>query len=259
MKTSKRIHHHVKYPELSAEWYDFLAEHHVFPEIYFSAEDLDRLSREEILGIEKPLHERNLGLSIHAPFLDLSPGAFDDKVREVAQFRLGQILDVAEILKPNLIDCHPHYDRYRFGGRVDAWVENCAKTFDPLVKRAEKLKIVLAMENVFEDEPTPIARLIDKIGSSSLQACFDNGHFHIFHTVSMKKWWETLGNKTALLHIHDNHGEKDEHLPIGDGNFPFPAYFNLLKEYTHPMTYTLESRSLADAKRSLRSLRKFLD
>ena len=259
MKQGKRIHHHVKYSALSPEWYDFFTEYRVFPEIYFTADELDKLGHDDCLRLEKELRQRNLSLSIHAPFLDLSPGAFDEKIREVTRHRFSQILDLAEVLKPNIIDCHPHYDRYRFGGQVDPWVENCTKTFDPIVKRAEKLKVVLAMENVFEDEPTPLARLIDKVGSPSFQACFDNGHFHMFHKVSLKKWWEAMGGKTALLHLHDNHGEKDEHLPIGEGNFPFPAYFNLLKEFEHPMTYTLECHNLADARKSLRTLRRYLE
>ncbi len=254
-----RIHHHVRYRDLNPEWYEFFSEQSVFPEIYFTADELDRIDPETLIRLEKELHQRNLGPSLHAPFLDLSPGAFDAKVREVTKFRFGQILDIADVLKPNIIDFHPHYDRYRFADKIDPWVENCATTFGPIVKRAEKMKVVLAMENVFEDEPTPLAKLIDKIGSPSFQTCFDNGHFHMFHKVPLKKWWEVLGDKTALLHIHDNHGEKDEHLPIGSGNFPFPAYFNLLREFHHPITYTLECHSLPDARKTLKSLRRFTE
>ena len=254
-----RIHHHVRSIELNTDWYEFFSDESVNPEIYFTAEELDRIDQEKLLRLERELHQRNLGLSIHAPFLDLSPGASDAKIREVTQARFQQILDVAEVLKPNIINFHPHYDRYRFAGKIDPWVENCAKSFDPIVKRAEKMKIVLTMENVFENEPTPLAKLIDKIGSPSFQACFDNGHFHMFHDVPLRKWWEVLGEKTALLHLHDNHGEKDEHLPIGTGNFPFPAYFNLLKDYHHPITYTLECHSLADARKTLKALRRFAE
>lgn len=258
-KKADKIHHHVKYEELSPVWYEFFSENGVFPEIYFTATDLDDMNRDKALSLEKDLHGRNLGLSIHAPFLDLSPGAFDPKIAEVTQLRLNQTLDLAEILKPSLIDCHLHYDRHRFGGRLNQWVENAARLFEKIVKRAEKIRAVLVVENTFEEEPTPLSLLIDKIGSPFLQACFDNGHFHIFHKVPLKKWWDLLGSKIALLHLHDNHGERDEHLPIGQGNFPFPAYFNLLKDYRHEMTYTLECHSLPDAEKTLRALRRFLE
>lgn len=254
----KKIHHHVKYSDLSPEWYEFFTEQGVNPEIFFTADQLDSMNPDRLLALEKDLHQRNLGLSIHAPFIDLSPGAFDEKIREVTQLRLGQTLDIAEVLRPTFVNCHPHYDRHRFGGKIDPWVENCLKTFDPLVKRAEKLKTTLVVENTFEDEPTPLERLINKMGSPFFRACFDNGHFHIFHKVPLKKWWETLGDKITLLHLHDNHGEKDEHLPMGEGNFPFPAYFNLLKDFRQEMTYTLECRFLADAKKTVRSLRRLL-
>lgn len=253
-----KIHQHVKYSELSTEWYDFFTDQAIYPEIYFPADQLDSMKKEDLLNLEKELHQKNLGLSIHAPYADLSPGASDIKIREVTQYRLSQTLDLAEVLRPTVIDCHPHYDRHRFGGKIDPWVENCAILLDPLAKRAEKMKVILALENTFEDEPTPIDKLIEKVGSPSLRACFDNGHFHLFHKVSLKKWWEILGEKTVLLHLHDNHGERDEHLPPGEGNYPFPAYFNLLKDFKQERTCTLECRSLADARKGIKTLRKFL-
>jgi sugar phosphate isomerase/epimerase len=257
--TKKRIHHRVAYASLNEEWYNFFTENGIFPEIYFTAEQVDTLDKSQILALEKDLHTRNLSLSIHAPFLDLAPGAFDEKIREVTRNRLEKTLDIAEFLKPNIIDCHAHYERNRYGGQIERWVDNAARTFDPLVKRAEKLDIILAVENTFEDDPTPIDKLIDKINSPNLRACFDNGHFHMFHKTPLKRWWEVLGEKTALLHLHDNHGEKDEHLPIGDGNFPFPAYFNLLKDFKKERTYTLECNSILDGKKTLQALRRLME
>ncbi len=255
----KRIHHRIPYPDFSPAWLDFFSDNGVFPEIYFSAESLESATPEKLLTLEKELHGRHLGTSLHAPFLDLAVGAFDPKIREVTAYRLRQILDVAEVLKPNVINLHAHYERHRYGGQLDLWLEHSARTLAPLVQRAEKSKTILALENVFEEEPSPLDRLIRKIGSPSLKACFDNGHFHMFHKVPLKKWWEVLGDQTVCLHLHDNHGDRDEHLPIGDGNFPFPSYFGILKTYRHEMTYTLESKGIVEAKKSLKALRKLLE
>lgn len=259
MGKMQRIHHHVKYDDLTLDWYDFFTEHKISPEIYFSGVDLDAFNKEKLLQLEKELHQRNLVPSLHAPFLDLSPGSFDPKIREVTEGRLSHIMDLAEVLRPTVVNCHAQYDRHRFGGRLDLWLETAARVFEPLVRRAERIKSVLTVENTFEDEPSPLDQLIEKVRSPNFRICFDVGHFQVFHKVSLKKWWEVLGAKTAHLHIHDNHGEKDEHLPLGEGNFPFPAFFNLLKEYRHEMSYTLECHNLSHARKALKSLRKFLE
>jgi len=262
--TSKRIHHRVNYPELNHPelnegWWNFFVDHRVFPEIYFSGDDLDSLKKEDVSRIEKEISRRHLGLSLHAPFLDLSPGAFDSKIRDVTLQRLNHTLEIAEVLHPNIVNIHAHYEKHRFGWKMDQWIDEAKKTFEPLVRRAEKARFILTIENTFEDEPTVIDRLLEAFDSSALRACFDNGHFHMFHKVPLKAWWEVLGKRIALLHLHDNHGTRDEHLIPGDGNFPFPSYFKLLREFPHEMTYTIECRNPSDAKKAVRIIRRFLD
>ena len=45
--------------------------------------------------------------------------------------------------------------------------------------------------------------------------CLDLGHAHI--TVGMAEAVATLGDRIGSVHVHDNHGLKDEHLWPGDG------------------------------------------
>src|SRR5262249_3486544 len=199
---TKRIHHRVNFAEINDEWWGFFADYKVFPEIYFSGDDLDTLTNDDVRKLEKELGRRHLGLSIHAPFLDLSPGACDSKAREVTLQRLLHACEIAEILRPNIVNVHAHYKNRRFGWKMDAWLDKAKKTFEPLVKKAEDSSFIMTVENTFEEEPTVIDRLLAAFNSRHLRACFDNGHFHIFHKIPLKAWWEALGKRTALLHIH---------------------------------------------------------
>lgn len=258
----KRIHHRVNFPELNAgskeDWWRFFADHKVFPEIYFSGDDLDVVKAQDIQAVAEELSRNRLGCSIHAPFLDLSPGAFDSKIREATLQRLLHTLDIADVLHPNIVNVHAHYEKHRFGWKMDQWLGEAEETFEPLVRRAEKSRTVLTVENTFEEEPTVIERLLKAFDSPNLRACFDVGHFHMFHKIPLKAWWTALGKRISLLHIHDNHGDRDEHLVPGEGNFPFPAYFNLLKDLKHEMTITVECRNLEDAQKGVRIVRRFL-
>ena len=60
------------------------------------------------------------------------------------------------------------------------------------------------------------------------------------------------------LHLHDNLGIEDDHLPIGGGKIEFGEFFERLRELGLNPVYTLEAHSEKDALTSLANLRKFI-
>jgi sugar phosphate isomerase/epimerase len=59
---------------------------------------------------------------------------------------------------------------------------------------------------------------------------------------------QTLGDRIATVHVHDNHGMKDEHLWPGGGTIDWQATAKALKALASPPTTVLEiSSSLAEA------------
>ena len=62
----------------------------------------------------------------------------------------------------------------------------------------------------------------------------------------------TLGERIASVHVHDNHGFKDEHLWPGDGTIDWPATVKGLKALASAPATVLEiSYSLPDAPAAL--------
>ena len=49
-----------------------------------------------------------------------------------------------------------------------------------------------------------------------------------------------LNNKLVGVHIHDNDGTADAHLPVGCGNIDWNDYFAALKEYAPQATQVCE-------------------
>ena len=58
------------------------------------------------------------------------------------------------------------------------------------------------------------------------------------------------------LHIHDNKGDKDDHLTIGDGNVEFNKILRRLSSYSGK--YVIECRCMDEAIISEQRLRKML-
>jgi sugar phosphate isomerase/epimerase len=237
---------------------DFILERQINPEIYFDGEAIDTFKEKDAHTIVRALTSKELRITIHAPFMDLSPGAVDTKIREATSDRLYQMLDIAALFLPRLIVFHPGYNKWFFDGNVKLWLENSLTTWQPVVKRAEERGTHLAVENIFEEEPSSLLQLITAVNSPLFNVCFDTGHFHLFSTVPMETWFNSLGPYIKEVHVHDNCKTSDEHLPLGDGDIDFDLFFNLIKRFdVHPI-YTIEPHTVDDLERSLERCNHFL-
>jgi sugar phosphate isomerase/epimerase len=57
--------------------------------------------------------------------------------------------------------------------------------------------------------------------------CLDTGHAAVNKNAA--ELVASLGDVIAHFHVHDNHGARDEHLPIGAGSIDFAPYVPILE------------------------------
>lgn len=252
------IHVNVPY-KLLLDQLEFILERGLNPEIYFNGEALDTYCADDVRTIHNSLKKRGLKTTIHAPFMDLSPGGVDSKIKKSTLERLDQTLEVGAIFTPRLIVFHPGYNKWFFDNNVDLWLENSLVTWSGLLRKAEQLKIPLAVENIFEEEPSSLYKLISKLNSPYFNFCFDTGHFNLFSNVTMEEWFISLGSFIKEVHLHDNNKHADDHLPLGDGEIDFPLFFKLLKKYGVTPIYTIEPHKVEDLERSLERCQFFVN
>ncbi|MFA5353043.1 MAG: sugar phosphate isomerase/epimerase family protein [Thermodesulfovibrionales bacterium] len=232
-------HIHVPYEKIG-EHLPFIRQQRLNLEIYFTSPVLDSL---EPGAIDRLREELDYGpsLSFHAPFMDLSPGAMDSKVRTATMERFSHILDIASVLRPLSIVFHSGYEKWKYGLKIGPWLEQSLLTWRPINTRAEDLGVKVAIENIFEDEPSNLRMLMEEMGSDNFGVCFDAGHFNLFSGIPLKDWIGELLPHIIELHLHDNDRTADQHNPIGEGCFDFPGLFSLLKEKS--CIHTIEARS----------------
>ncbi len=247
-------HIHIPYSKLY-EYLDLIQEKKLNLEIYFDAYSLDELEEKELYDLKKALYYEP-SLSFHAPFMDLSPGAIDRKIREVTLERFNQIFDIAEILMPKSIVFHSGYDKWKYDFKVNLWLEKSLFTWEKLLKRAEKLKVKIAIENIFEEEPYNLKLLMEEVSSPFFGICFDTGHFNLFSSKSLEEWINALGLFIVEFHLHDNNGKADEHKAIGRGSFNFKRLFSLIEKKNY--IYTIEAHSAEEVFCSLESLNNLI-
>ena len=248
---------HVPFSRLG-ESLDFLVERRLNPEIFLSAEMLEALVPEQVQAVAAALTANGLTATIHAPFIDLNPGSDEQLLREATRLRFRQVAEVARIIKPRVMVFHPGYDRWRYGERQESWLRHSIPLWYEILDLTVDSGCTIAVENIFEEEPSTLVALIEAIDSPRFRHCFDTGHWNLFHKVSMEEWFSALGPHIVETHIHDNAGTKDDHAPIGDGTIDFGTFFTLLARYAPDVVWTIEAHSREKLERALHRLAPFI-
>lgn len=250
------IHVHIPFPKLK-DYRELLRKRKYDLEIYFPSSVLDQLENGDLALLADSL-DWGPSVTFHAPFMDLNPGAVDRMVRSATQMRFKQILNAASVLRPRAVVFHAAYDRWRYAGRTDIWLENSMDTWPRVMETAVKAGTRIAVENVFDEDPEALALLIEKVGHKDFGLCFDTGHFNLFSKVPMETWFDRLGNNIIELHLHDNQGQADSHLAPGKGTIDFPKFFRLLAAHHSRPVYTLEAHDPGDIEPGKDEIRRFL-
>ena len=139
--------------------------------------------------------------------------------------------------------------------------ERCAEVHKASLKRldaaARELGITLALENMPKMWISLCAtaeEMKNCIQDTELKVCFDWGHANI--TGDIKGFYE-LRDRIVNLHVHDNHGDVDRHLVLGEGAIDIPGVLEALSGYSG--LYVIESMNLEEGIRSKTILEKMLE
>ena len=247
-------HVHVPYDKIDA-YLSFINRYRINLEVYFSSQSLDSFRHSDISGLRRRI-EYDPSFTIHAPFMDLSPGAVDAKVRAITLERFAQVFDIAGVLKPKAIVFHSGYEKWKYALKTDLWLENSLRTWKPLLGRAVDMGLKIAIENIFEDEPANLRLLMEEMGSEHFGICFDTGHFNLFSKVPLIDWMRELAPYIVELHLHDNNKTFDDHIAIGAGTFDFADLFSTLKN--RELIYTIEGHTPEDVLESIERLKEYV-
>jgi sugar phosphate isomerase/epimerase len=254
------IHSTVPFPMLeSGETVNRLSHMGVGPEIYFSGSTLDRLTPEAAGTVAESLRSAGIATTtFHAPFNDICPGARDEEVRLVTVRRLRQAVSLAPLFRPLGIVMHGGYWNWLFDFDAEAWLERARRTFSEVMEAAERAAVDISVENVFDEVPDHLLELRESIGSKRLGFCFDAGHATLFSRLPVQKWLEAFGPHLREMHIHDNRGLRDDHLPVGEGSINFRGVLLAAGDVGANPILTVEPQREDHFHRSVLSLRAIL-
>src|SRR6202049_4891512 len=212
-------------------------------EIFCSRSHFDYANKAEVREMAMARSDNRLSLSpLHAPpSRDLSAtreGGQPLSICEVERVRrieamdeLKRAIDVAEDLPfPRMI--------FHMGGTretADPRKRDAAfSSLEHLMLHARHVGVTICVENTTSEmgDPAYLRAFYDETRLAGLRFNFDIGHAHLAdgsEEERVEKGFTPLRELVSGVHIHDNHGEKDEHLPPYDGSIDWPAAIKILK------------------------------
>lgn len=183
--------------------------------IDFSIADVLDHWEEHLPEYKERLHAMGAAhLMLHGPFLDLNPAAYDSQIRQVTRFRFDQSYEAARELGAEKIVYHScYYPQVYF---LEGWAERVAEFINRFLEGRSDIEVVL--ENVLDPKWEPLKAVADQVEADNFGLCLDIGHANCYSAQPVEEWAQGLNPYLTHIHVHDNPGDRDAHLALGDGN-----------------------------------------
>jgi sugar phosphate isomerase/epimerase len=218
-------------------------------EIFCSAPHFDYRTEQTVREMADCLHSTGLLLhSLHAPTeRNLAHGRDNgaplaisepERARRIEAIdEMKRALEVAEHIPFRFFVVHLGGERQPADGRrMDA----AFSSLEQMVLFAKQRGVVIALENTPGElgAPATLLQFISQTHLHDLRLCFDTGHANIGDGIAAS--FELMRDLVVTTHIHDNHGDKDEHLVPFDGGIEWSAAFAVMATAPQPLPVVLE-------------------
>lgn len=192
-------------------------------------------------------------------------GSSHEKVRRGWVEEAEDMIRIASQLKIELLNFHFN-SRYGSVGATEQsrniFLENFTNSMRELTEFAGDQKVGLMLENVPPENGHPLesieyfSKVMDAV--PTLKFHLDVAHAFIENRMKgVKEYVDAFGDRLVHIHLHDNHGKQDEHLPLGSGKLDVRKTVRYLKEADYDRTVTFEVfTSNLDAARSREQFKK---
>ena len=203
----------------------------------------------------------NTKFSIHAPISDVNIASLSERIREASTLEIIAAIEHAIELNADTVTFHPGLKSIIVPGQESKTMEKAKRSVRTIDRLMNEFGIVAALENLpampsfgfmIGKTASEMKQLVD---GTDMKICFDIGHANTVGQID--DIVDTLGDRIANIHIHDNNGNNDDHMTIGDGNIDFRSVLSKLSKYKGK--YIIESRSLESAVTSRERLKDIFE
>lgn len=195
-------------------------------------------------GLSAALARHKMQLMCHLPtFVSLAD--LTDSIRHASLAEVLASLETAAAFGVKKAVCHPAAISGMGAYAIETARRHAWASLTDIVSKAAELGITLCLENMFPRSRFGVeVAEFNKIFSRfpNLMLTLDTGHAHIGSPRGKRtmKFIDAFADRIGHIHVSDNFGKEDNHLPIGSGTIAFPKIVSALKKTGYDGTVTFE-------------------
>ncbi|RFB19276.1 sugar phosphate isomerase/epimerase [Bacillus sp. HNG] len=179
-------------------------------------------------------------VQFHLPIHKFNPASCDPIVIKETEDIWNKCIKLAKYFHSDYLLCHP--------GRSSDHQKGLTNIQDFFNKKYNEIpeNTFLLLENVppykYEIGATSddLLTILSAIDKDKVGLCFDTGHAYLASKGQFVEELLALKEFIKGFHINDNHGMKDEHLALGDGEIPFDFILELIKEKEYYINFEMK-------------------
>jgi sugar phosphate isomerase/epimerase len=203
------------------------------------------------------LESYNLTVSFHAPFSDLNIASLNTSILTESLRQITENIKEAARYTVEAVCIHAgHLSPLGMRFKEKAYATGI-QSLKKLAETAEEYSVSLGVENM-PHFPMLLARtaeevkaILTEVDSDTVGFTFDVGHANITGDVHQ---FLALKDAIRIVHLHDNHGDQDIHLALGEGSVPVDIVNHVAENLL-----VIEVNTYTDAVKSLDLLKKILE
>jgi sugar phosphate isomerase/epimerase len=192
------------------------------------------------------LTQKPMAICVHAPFFEINIAAYNKSIRRESIRIVESSIDLCHALDGKALIVHNGDYTYDIAGATRhnhpaleiQWASNI-EALKEINAYANDRGITICLENIIINDTSidrcyeDLLEIREAVGDS-LKFTLDMGHSRLSQGTA--EAIQILGDAIGHIHLSDNFGEKDDHLPLGDGNYDYADYVGFLKNFEHVIT-----------------------
>lgn len=202
---------------------------------------------EDYIGNTKVLLAQGASITIHAPIADINLGSTNQAMRQLSVDQIKEAARLALELDASVVVVHAgmgvltmpagRWSKDPFLDFYSAHQDMVDKVHTIVTHSLQEIadaypKVIFGLENlVYPHElyrfPREMLELISRVNRPNIGMTLDIGHGSTVGQNAVAFLGEVY-EKVRHVHMHDNHGVWDEHLPLGKGNIDYRAFSKAL-------------------------------
>ena len=221
------------------------------------------MNRKRVNEIKELADTCGLNIILHGPLFDTNLSSLKECIRMASVKFMQECVELASKLSSDLLVVHAG----SFPGDLPISLMNKARdqlhtSLSELTKVAMNYGVIIGLENKQKSEdrelilyPDEHLEVVEAFHDQGVRAVLDIGHAHTANG-DLANYTHLLNDLIIELHLHDNNGVSDDHLPLGAGSIDFGEFFEAVRHIGFTGPAILELKSKPDLESSVGFLRK---